>query len=54
MTTNQSKKFPNFSIENDAYFKTSFQDKMQTVKNVLTKANDMPARNGVIIVVLLD
>lgn len=55
MATNQTKKLPNFrfEIQGDAEFKKSIQDRMQTVKNVLTAARNKPATNGVIMNELL-
>lgn len=55
MATYQPKKLPNFKIkiQGDSEYKKSIQDRMQTVKNVLTTARNKPATNGVIIDELL-
>ncbi len=55
MANNQTKKSPNFRIEiqGDAEFQKYIQDRMQTVKNVLTAARNKPATNGVIMNELL-
>lgn len=53
--TYQTKKLPTFriKIQGDAELKKSIQDRMQTVKNVLTAARNKLATNGVIIDELL-